>query len=72
MNGTLEDPEREPEEEELQEVQEDEEEELPEPGQVDASLDEILAKRADSAEHEEDEESIFELSPEERMESLSI
>lgn len=59
-------------EEQLAEAEEEEEEELEEAPSIEASLDEILAKRADVVEYEEEEESVLELSPEEHLESLSV
>lgn len=62
--------EEEPEEEE--ELQEVGEEELAEPAQIEASLEEILAKRPEVVEAEDDEETLLELGPEEHVESLAI
>src|SRR5918996_947209 len=59
--------EEEPDEEEV----ESEDEDLAEPPQGEASLEEILAKRGESPDTEEDE-SVLELSPEEHVESLSV
>jgi uncharacterized protein DUF4193 len=60
----------EPEEEEKVEKAEEEEADPADPGQVEASLDELLAKRVESG--EEEEESLLELQREERTEPLSI
>ncbi len=70
MNQTSE----EPEEDEIEEpaAADDEEEDLPEPEQLEASLEQILSKRSEPVEAEDDEDSIFELTPEERVESLAV
>jgi len=65
----------EPDEEEDDEELEDgeEEEDLVEPSAIgEASLEEILSKRGDVAEIEEEEDALLDLTPDERMESLSI
>ena len=63
---TFEEPEEEAEEEEEAEAG------LSQSGQVEASLEELLAKRTDVGPPEEEEESLLDLSRDERMESLSI
>lgn len=66
------DTEDEDEDEELEEG-DDEEEDLVEPGSLgEASLEEILSKRGDVVELDEEEDSLLDLNPDERMESLSI
>jgi hypothetical protein len=62
------------EEEEDEELEDGEEEEdLAEPSSVgEASLEDILAKRGDVAEVEEDDDTLLDLTPDERMETLSI
>ena len=73
MSEIFEEPETEEEyeEEELEDA-EDEEEDLVEPASIgEASLEEILSKRGDVAEVEE-EDSLLDLTPDERMETLSI
>lgn len=45
---------------------------LAQAGQMEASLEELLAKRNEAAAGEEDDESLLEMTREERMESLSI
>lgn len=60
--------EEEDEEEELEEADDDEELEAPE--EVESSLEELLAKRA--VKNEEDDESVLDLTPEERVESLNV
>ncbi|GAC1375062.1 MAG: hypothetical protein NVSMB32_18080 [Actinomycetota bacterium] len=72
MSKIFEEPEEDEEDEELEEG-EDEEEDLVEPTALgEASLEEILSKRGDVAELEEEEDSLLDLSQDERMESLSI
>ncbi len=75
MSEIFEEPEtdEEDEEEELEEGDE-EEEEVVEPASLgEASLEEILAKRGgEVSETEEEEESLLDLTPDERIESLSI
>jgi hypothetical protein len=74
MSEIFEEPEaeEEDEEEELEEG-EDEEEDLVESASIgEASLEEILSKRGDVAEIEEEEDSLLDLTPDERMETLSI
>jgi hypothetical protein len=69
MNQTFE----EPEEDDIEEPEvADEEEDIPEPEQLEASLEEILSKRTEPVEAEEEEDSIFEMTPEERVESLAV
>src|SRR5207245_6046445 len=64
--------EEEEEEEELDEA-EGQEEDLAEPAPVgEARLEEILSKRGDLADVEEEEDSLLDLTPDERMETLSI
>ncbi|HYR62059.1 MAG TPA: DUF4193 family protein [Actinomycetota bacterium] len=73
MSEIFEEPE--PDEEEDDEELEDgeEEEDLVEPSAIgEASLEEILSKRGDVAEIEEEEDALLDLTPDERMESLSI
>jgi hypothetical protein len=53
-----------------EEKEEEEEADPADPGQVEASLEELLAKRVESG--EEEEESLLELQREERTEPLSI
>jgi hypothetical protein len=66
-------PDEEEEEEELEDAEEEEEEDLAEPAALgEASLEEILAKRGDVVETEEEEDSLLDLTPDERMETLSI
>src|SRR5258708_11789407 len=66
--------EREADEEEDEDLEEsDEEEDLVEPAGVgEASLEDILSKRGDVAEAEEEDDTLLDLSPDERMETLSI
>jgi hypothetical protein len=74
MSEIFEEPEtdEEDEDEELEDG-EDEEEDLAEPASIgEASLEEILSKRGDVAEIEEEEDSLLDLTPDERMETLSI
>jgi hypothetical protein len=70
MNELFEEPEDEEEEEGEEGEVEDEDEELGAQVETEASLDEILAKRSETA--EEEEESILELASEETLETLSI
>jgi uncharacterized protein DUF4193 len=56
------------EEEELEEA--DDEEELETPEEVESSLEELLAKKA--VKSEEEDESVLDLTPEERVESLNV
>ena len=73
MSEIFEEPE--PDEEEDDEELEDgeEEEDLVEPSTIgEASLDEILSKRGEVADVEEEEEALLDLTPDERMETLSI
>lgn len=71
MNELLEGPEDEEEEDaDVGEIEDGDEEELGDHVEVEASLDEILAKRSEGA--EEEEESILELASEETLETLSI
>jgi hypothetical protein len=73
MSEIFEEPETEEEEEDEELEDGEEEEELVEPATLgEASLEEILSKRGDVAEVEEEEDSLLDLSPDERMESLSI
>ena len=62
------------EEEEDEELEDGEEEEdLAEPSAVgEASLEDILSKRGDVAEVEEEDDTLLDLTPDERMETLSI
>jgi hypothetical protein len=74
MSEIFEEPETE-EEDEDEELEDggDEDEELVEPASIgEASLEEILSKRGDVAEVEEEEDSLLDLTPDERMETLSI
>lgn len=73
MSEIFEEPEAD-EEDEDEELEGDEEEDDPvESGSLgEASLEEILAKRGDIAEVEEEEDSLLDLTPDERMETLSI
>ena len=74
MSEIFEEPETEEEDEDEElEDGEDEDEELVEPASIgEASLEEILSKRGDVAEVEEEEDSLLDLTPDERMETLSI
>ncbi|HMC07718.1 MAG TPA: DUF4193 family protein [Actinomycetota bacterium] len=74
MSEIFEEPEAEEEDEDEElEDGEDEEEDLVEPASIgEASLEEILSKRGDVAEVEEEEDSLLDLTPDERMETLSI
>jgi len=74
MSEIFEEPEAEEEDEDEElEDGEDEEEDLVEPATIgEASLEEILSKRGDVAEVEEEEDSLLDLTPDERMETLSI
>ena len=74
MSEIFEEPETEEEDEDEElEDGEDEEEDLVEPASIgEASLEEILSKRGDVAEIEEEEDSLLDLTPDERMETLSI
>jgi len=74
MSEIFEEPETEEEDEDEElEDGEDEEEDLVEPASIgEASLEEILSKRGDVAEVEEEEDSLLDLTPDERMETLSI
>lgn len=58
--------------EEPEELEDDEEEPLAETDDAEASLDEIVAKVPDPVDLEEDDESVLDLTREERLESLSI
>lgn len=58
------------EDEEDEEEPEDAEEELEAGAEVESSLEELLAKREAAA--EEEEESLLDLSPEERVEALNV
>jgi hypothetical protein len=60
--------EEEEDEEELEESDEDEELETPE--DIESSLEELIAKRAEKA--EEEDESVLDLTPDERVESLNV
>lgn len=72
MSEIFEEPE--PEEEEEEELEDgDEEEDLVEPSAIgEASLEDILSKRGDVAEVEEEDDTLLDLTPDERMETLSI
>lgn len=76
MSKIYEEPEPEAEDEDEEEDLEDgddEEEDLAEPGALgEASLEEILSKRGEVVELDEDEDSLLDLNPDERLESLSI
>jgi hypothetical protein len=73
MSEIFEEPEAEEENEEEDLEAEEEEDDLVEPSTLgEASLEEILSKRGDVAELEEEEDSLLDLTPDERMETLSI
>lgn len=73
MSEIFEEPEAEDEDEDEDLEGDEEEEDLADSGSLgEASLEEILSKRGDIAEVEEEEDSLMDLTPDERMESLSI
>jgi hypothetical protein len=73
MSEIFEEPDSDEEDEEEELEGDEEEEDLVEPSTLgEASLEEILSKRGDVAEVEDDEDSMLDLTPDERMESLSI
>lgn len=73
MSEIFEEPETDEEEEDEELEDGEEEEDLVEPSAIgEASLEEILSKRGDVAEIEEEEDALLDLTPDERMESLSI
>jgi hypothetical protein len=73
MSEIFEEPEPDEEDEEEDLEGDEEEEDLVESAAIgEASLEEILSKRGDVAEAEEEEDSLLDLTPDERMETLSI
>lgn len=58
--------------EEPEELEDEEEDALVEPEDAEASLEEMVAKAPDTVDLEEEEESVLDLTREERLESLSI
>ena len=73
MSEIFEEPEADEEDEEEDLEGEEEEEDLVEPSSLgEASLEEILSKRGDVTELEEEEDALLDLTPDERMETLSI
>ncbi|HLI57307.1 MAG TPA: DUF4193 family protein [Actinomycetota bacterium] len=73
MSEIFEEPEPDEEDEEEDIEGDEEEDDLVESSTLgEASLEEILSKRGDVAEVEEDEDSLLDLTPDERMETLSI
>ena len=73
MSEIFEDAETDEEEEDEELEDGEEEEDLAEPSAVaEGSLEEILSKRGEAADTEEEEEALLDLTPDERMETLSI
>ncbi|HWD09745.1 MAG TPA: DUF4193 family protein [Actinomycetota bacterium] len=73
MSEIFEEPEPEEEDEEEDLEGDEEEDDIVESSSLgEASLEEILSKRGDVAEIEEEEDSLLDLTPDERMETLSI
>ena len=74
MSEIFEEPEQDEEEDDEELEDSDEEEDLAEPSTIaEGSLEEILSKRGEAADsEEEEEEALLDLTPDERMETLSI
>jgi hypothetical protein len=73
MSEIFEEPEPDEEEDDEELDESDEEEDLAEPSAIaEGSLEEILSKRGEVADVEEEEEALLDLTPDERLETLSI
>jgi hypothetical protein len=73
MSEIFEEPETDEEEEDEELEDGEEEEDLAEPSAIaEGSLEEILSKRGEVADVEEEEEALLDLTPDERLETLSI
>ncbi|MCW3036486.1 MAG: hypothetical protein JWM17_1798, partial [Actinobacteria bacterium] len=73
MSEIFEEPETDEEEDDEELEDGEEEEDIAEPSAIaEGSLEEILSKRGEVADVEEEEEALLDLTPDERMETLSI